>query len=311
MAGSSGTKAIVAALAANLGIAVAKFVAFLLTGAASMLAESVHSLADSGNQGLLLLGGKKALRPPTERHPFGYARVRYFWAFVVALVLFSMGGLFALYEGIQKLREPHEVKSPAIAIGVLVFGILLETYSLRTAVVETNRVKRPDESYWRFIKRSKSPELPTVLLEDVGAMVGLVLALIGVVLASVTGIERFDALGSVGIGILLVVIAFVLAVEMKSLLIGEAAEPEVADALRAAISEGPEVTQILSFRTLHLGPDDILVAAKVELTASADRREDVARAIDVTEKRMRAACPMARLIFLEPDVRRADPAPAA
>jgi len=303
MSASGGNKAILAALAANLGIAIAKFVAFLLTGAASMLAESVHSLADSGNQGLLLLGARKSLRPPTERHPFGYARVRYFWAFVVALVLFSMGGLFALYEGIQKLRTPHELESPAIAIGVLVFAILLEAYSLRTAIVETRHVKKPGESYWRFIKRSKSPELPTVLLEDVGAMVGLVLALLGVVLATVTGADRFDALGSVGIGILLVVIAFVLAVEMKSLLIGEAAEPEVIAALKAAVADGPEVTQILSFRTLHLGPDDILVAAKVELVAAADSREEVARAIDATEARMRTACPMAKLIFLEPDVR--------
>ena len=308
MSASGGNKAIVAALVANLGIAIAKFVAFLLTGAASMLAESVHSLADSGNQGLLLLGGKKSLRPPNERHPFGYARVRYFWAFVVALVLFSMGGLFALYEGIQKLRKPHELESPVIAIGVLVFAILLEAYSLRTAIVETRHVKKPGESYWRFIKRSKSPELPTVLLEDVGAMVGLVLALLGVVLATVTGADRFDALGSVGIGILLVVIAFVLAVEMKSLLIGEAAEPEVVDALKSAMTAGPEVTRILSFRTLHLGPDDILVAAKVELAASADSGEDVARAIDATEARMRAACPLAKLIFLEPDVQRADAA---
>ncbi|HEV8116441.1 MAG TPA: cation diffusion facilitator family transporter [Acidimicrobiales bacterium] len=305
MSASGGKKAILAALVANLGIAVAKFVAFLLTGAASMLAESVHSLADSGNQGLLLLGGRKALRPPTERHPFGYARVRYFWAFVVALVLFSMGGLFALYEGIEKLRNPHELKSPAIAIGVLVFAILLEAYSLRTAIVETRHVKKPGESYWRFIKRSKSPELPTVLLEDVGAMVGLVLALLGVVLATITGANRFDALGSVGIGILLVVIAFVLAVEMKSLLIGEAAEPEVVDALKTAMTAGPEITRILSFRTLHLGPDDILVTAKVELAASADSGEDVARAIDATEARMRTVCPLAKLIFLEPDLHRA------
>ncbi|CAA9272699.1 MAG: Putative transport protein [uncultured Acidimicrobiales bacterium] len=308
MSASHGNKAIIAAFFANLGIAIAKFVAFLLTGAASMLAESIHSLADSGNQGLLLLGGRKATRPPSERHPFGYARERYFWAFVVALVLFSMGGLFALYEGVEKLRHPHDLESPSIAIGVLVFAILLEAWSLRTAVVETNKVKRPDESYWRFIKRSKVPELPVVLLEDIGAMVGLVLALVGVVLATVTDAPRFDALGSVGIGILLVVIALVLAVEMKSLLIGEAAEPEVADALKAAITQGPEVTRVLSIRTLQLGPDDVLVAAKVELTVDADSREEVARAIDATEARMRVACPAARLIFLEPDVLNPDAA---
>ena len=310
MAGSHGNKAIIAAFFANSGIAIAKFVAFLLTGAASMLAESIHSVADAGNQGLLLLGGRKAKRPPTERHPFGYARERYFWAFVVALVLFSMGGLFALYEGIEKLRHPHDITSPRIAIGVLVFAILLESWSLRTAIVETNQVKRPDETYWQFVKRSKVPELPVVLLEDIGAMVGLILALVGVVLATVTGTARFDAIGSVGIGILLVVIALVLAVEMKSLIIGEAAEPHVRDALKAAITAGPEVTQVINLRTLQLGPEDVLVAAKVELTVNADSRDEVARAIDAVEGRMRVACPTARLIFLEPDVRRPDPAAA-
>jgi len=311
MSASHGNKAIIAAFFANTGIAIAKFVAFLLTGAASMLAESIHSVADAGNQGLLLLGGRKAARPPSERHPFGYARERYFWAFVVALVLFSMGGLFALYEGIEKLRNPHDVKSAGIAIGVLVFAICLETYSLRTAVVEVNQVKKPNESYWAFIKRSKSPELPVVLLEDIGAMIGLVLALIGVILAAVTDEPRYDALGSVGIGILLVAIALTLAVEIKSLLIGEAAEPEVADALRAAMTGGTEVTRVLNMRTLQLGPDDVLVAAKVELNVNADSREEVALAIDATEARMRTACPIATLIFLEPDVLRPGAAPAA
>ena len=310
MSASHGSKAIIAAFIANSGIAVAKFVAFLLTGAASMLAESIHSVADAGNQGLLLLGGRKAAQAPSERHPFGYARERYFWAFVVALVLFSMGGLFALYEGIEKLRHPHDLESPAIAIGVLVFAILLETYSLRTAVVEVNHVKKPGESYWGFIKRSKSPELPVVLLEDIGAMVGLVLALLGVAVAAVTDEPRFDALGSVGIGILLVVIALTLAVEIKSLLIGEAAEPEVAEALKKAIGDGPEVTRLLNMRTLQLGPDDLLVTAKVELAASADSREEVAQAIDAVEARMRSACPIAGLIFLEPDVAKPQAVPA-
>ncbi len=309
MSASHGNKAIIAAFIANSGIAVAKFVAFLLTGAASMLAESIHSVADAGNQGLLLLGGRKAARPPSERHPFGHARERYFWAFVVALVLFSMGGLFALYEGIEKLREPHDIESPGIAIGVLIFAILLETYSLRTAVVEVNKVKKPDESYWQFIKRSKSPELPVVLLEDIGAMVGLVLALVGVVVAALTEEPRYDALGSVGIGILLVVIALTLAVEIKSLLIGEAAEPEVADALKRAITSGPEVTHLINLRTLQLGPDDVLVAAKVELAVRADSREGVALAIDAIEARMRDASPLATLIFLEPDVMKPEAAP--
>lgn len=302
MSASGGNKAILAAFFANLGIAIAKLVAFALTGAASMLAESIHSLADSGNQGLLLLGGRRGHRPPDERHPFGYARERYFWAFVVALVLFSVGGLFALYEGIGKLVNPHDLESPAIAIGVLVFAILLETYSLRTAVVETNKIKRPDESYWRFIKRSKVPELPVVLLEDVGAMIGLILALFGVVMAAVTDEPRFDAVGSVGIGILLVVIAVVLAIEMKSLLIGESAEPEVITALGVAIADGPEVARLINMRTLQLGPDDVLVAAKVELSAAVTTGAEVAQTIDIVEARMRTACPIANLIFLEPDV---------
>ncbi len=311
MSASGGNKAIFAAFAANISIAVAKLVAFFLTGAASMLAEAIHSLADSGNQGLLLLGGRKSSRPPDERHPFGYAQERYFWAFVVALVLFSMGGLFALYEGIEKLLHPHALESPKIAVGVLIFAVALEGYSLRTAVGEANQQKRPGESYWRFIRRSKNPELPVVLLEDTGAIIGLALALLGVVLSSTTGIERFDAVGSVGIGVLLVVVALTLSVEMKSLLIGEAAEPEVADALKTAITGGPEVTRVIHLRTLQLGPDDLLVAAKVELTANVSSREHVARAIDATEARMRTACPSARLIFLEPDVHRPEAAPAA
>jgi len=308
---SGGNKAILAAFGANLGIATAKLVAFVLTGAASLLAESIHSLADSGNQGLLLLGGRKSSRPPDERHPFGHASERYFWAFVVALVLFSLGGLFALYEGVMKLRSPHALESPGIAIGVLLFATCLEGYSLRTAVMETKKLKRPEDSYWRFIRRSKVPELPIVLLEDVGALIGLGLALAGVVLAAVTDEPRFDALGSVGIGVLLVGVALVLAVEMKSLLIGEAADPEVVDALRQAITGGPEVASVIHMRTLQLGPDDLLVAAKVELTDLAEDRAEVARAIDATEERMRLACPMARLIFLEPDLRRPDVPPTS
>jgi len=308
---SGGSKAILAAFGANLGIALAKLVAFLLTGAASMLAESIHSLADCGNQGLLLLGGRKAERPPDDRHPFGHASERYFWAFVVALVLFSLGGLFALYEGVEKLRTPHALESPVIAVTVLLFAVCLEGYSLRTAVKEAKKLKKPGDGYWRFIRRSKVPELPVVLLEDVGALIGLGLALLGVVLAAATDEPRFDALGSVGIGILLVAIALTLAVEMKSLLIGEAADPDVVDALRQAITDGPQVSRLIHMRTLQLGPDDLLVAAKVQLDAKASTREDVALAIDATEERMRQACPMARLIFLEPDVLRPDSAPAA
>jgi cation diffusion facilitator family transporter len=301
--GEGSKKAILAAFFANLGIALGKFVGFLLTGAASMLAESIHSLADTGNQGLLLLGSKRARRLPDDRHPFGYGSERYFWAFVVALVLFSLGSLFAIYEGIGKLQHPHELESPLIAVGILGLAILLEGFSLRTAVVEAQHEKRKDESYWTFIRRTKTPELPVVLLEDVGALCGLALALTGVGLAELTGNARWDALGSIAIGGLLGAIAIILATEMKSLLVGEAADPEVVALLRTAILEGPEVSQLIHLRTLQLGPDDLLVAGKVDLAGGLGET-DAASAIDRVEVRMRSQVPMARLIFLEPDVAR-------
>ena len=295
-------RAIFAALIANTGIAIAKFVGFLLTGAASLLAEAVHSAADTSNQALLLLGGNRARRQATPEHPFGYGRERYFWAFVVALVLFSMGGLFAIYEGIEKLRNPHEVESLTIAVVILLVAIVLETFSLATAVREANHV-RGDRSWWTFIRRSKNPELPVVLLEDTGAEIGLVLALAGVVLAHVTDEPRWDAAGSLGIGILLVVIALVLAVEMKSLLIGESASTSDQDAIRGAIEGSPAVRRLIHMRTEHLGPDELLVAAKLEFDANLSFA-DVAAAVDETEARLRAAVPSARLIYLEPDVAR-------
>ena len=288
-----------AAVVANSGIAIAKFVGFLLTGAASMLAEAIHSVADAGNQGLLLYGGKRGGRKPDDRHPFGYGRERYFWAFVVALVLFSLGSLFAIYEGIEKLRHPHELDSVGIAIGILSVAIVLEAFSFRTAIVEAKKVKRKDESWWRFIRRTKQPELPVVLLEDAGAQFGLVFALVGVVLARVTHEPRWDAVGSIAIGLLLGVIAIFLAIEMKSMLIGEAAEPEVAASAVDAVMAGPEVTQVIHLRTLQLGPDDLLVAAKVELDVAA---RQVPAAINAIEHRIRAKIPMTCLIFIEPDV---------
>ena len=219
-AGHGGTRAIIAALLANVGIAIAKFVAFLVTGASSMLAEAIHSLADSGNQVLLLVGGRRAKRAATPQHPFGYGRDRYIYAFIVSIVLFSVGGLFAIYEGVHKLQHPEELTSPIWAIGVLVVAIVLESFSLRTAVKETNAVKSPDDSYWKFIRHARSPELPVVLLEDTGALIGLVLALLGVGLATMTGNGVYDGLGTVAIGLLLVLIAFILAIETKSLLLG-------------------------------------------------------------------------------------------
>jgi cation diffusion facilitator family transporter len=296
-------KAIVAAFLANLGIAIAKFAAFALTGAASMLAEAIHSVADTGNQSLLFLGGARAKRAPSATHPFGYGRERYFWAFVVALVLFSLGAMFAVYEGIQKLIDPHEIEDPTVAFVVLGVAVLLEGFSLRTAVREA-RAAKGSKSWWRFIRTSKSPELPVVLLEDLGAITGLVFALIGVSLAVATGEEMFDALGSIAIGLLLGVIAIVLAIEMKSLLIGESASPEQQTAITTAIVDGPEVDRLIHLRTEHLGPEDLLVAAKVDLSTAAD--PETARAIDRVEARIRQAVPYARVIYIEPDEYRGD-----
>jgi len=295
-------RAIIAAFLANLGIAAAKFVAFLFTGAASMLAETVHSLADTGNQALLLLGSSRAGRAASPEHPFGYGRERYFWSFVVALVLFSLGSLFAIYEGVDKLRHPHDLVAPQWAIGVLGVAIALEAWSFRTAVGEANAV-RGGQSLWRFIRRAKSPELPVVLLEDTGALLGLAFALLGVGLAVWTGDARFDALGSVAIGVLLAVIAVVLAVEMKSLLIGESAAPEVQQRIHAAIESSEPVTRLIHLRTLHLGPDELLVGAKVEFSSHLDL-PGLARAIDEVEARVRSVVAEARVIYIEPDIHR-------
>jgi cation diffusion facilitator family transporter len=301
--GGHGTKAIIAALLANIGIAIAKFVAFLVTGASSMLAESIHSVADSGNQVLLLVGGKRAARAATPQHPFGYGRDRYIYAFIVSIVLFTVGGLFAMYEGYHKLTHPEALESPQWAIGVLVVAIALESYSFRTAIKETAAVKPPSQSHWRFIRAARQPELPVILLEDFGALVGLALALLGVGIATLTGNGIYDGLGTMAIGVLLVVIAVILAIETKSLLLGESATPEDQRKIVAAIEEGEGVLSIIHMRTLHLGPDEVLVAAKVAVRPD-QTAQDIARGIDATEERIRAAVPSARVIYLEPDLRR-------
>ncbi|HUV10102.1 MAG TPA: cation diffusion facilitator family transporter [Acidimicrobiia bacterium] len=291
-------KAIAAAFFANLGIAISKFVAFGLTGAASMLAEAIHSVADTGNQGLLFLGGQRAQKAATRLHQFGYGRERYFWSFVVAVVLFSLGAMFALYEGINKLIHPHELESATIAFVVLGAAIVLEAFSLRTAVREA-RPARGERSWWTYIRTARLPELPVVLLEDVGALTGLVFALAGVGATVATDDPTYDALGSISIGVLLAVIAVVLMVEMKSLLIGEAAEPHEQAAIRVAIEDDPRVERIIHLRTQHLGPEELLVAAKVDLGShSADELYDQ---IDALEARVRAAVPTARVIYIEPD----------
>ena len=304
MAGTEGghsTRAVLAALFANAGIAAAKFVAFLLTSSASMLAESVHSLADTGNQGLLLLGGRRAQRPATPQHPFGYGRERYFWSFVVALMLFSLGGMFAIYEGISKIRTPHELESPKIAIAVLVVAIVLESLSFRTAIVESRHVKEPGISWWGFIRRAKQPELPVVLLEDLGALTGLIIAFCAVGVAIVTDDARYDGIGTLSIGILLVIIAAVLAFEMKGLLIGESASDTDQQAIAAAIEVDPSVQRLIHLRTEHIGPDELLVGAKIELIDGLDISE-VVEIVDNVETAVRRAVPSARIMYLEPDI---------
>jgi cation diffusion facilitator family transporter len=296
-------RAILAAFLANLGIAIAKFVGFLITSSASLLAEAGHSVADTGNQLLLLLGGKRAAKAADTAHPFGYGRERYFWAFVVALVLFSMGGLFALYEGIEKLRHPHEVDNLGVAIGILLFSMVLEGFSLRTAYREASHARTSSGRWLHWIRGSKQPELPVVLLEDTGALIGLLFALTGVILAKVTGEPRFDAIGSLAIGALLVVIAIVLAVEMKGLLIGESASKADLAKIVQSLDGADSVRRIIHLRTEHLGPDQLLVAAKLEFDPSLTV-EDLARAIDAAEHDLREVVPTAHFVFIEPDVYR-------
>lgn len=300
MSASGGTKAIVAALVANAAIAVAKFVAYLFSGSSSMLAESVHSLADSGNQALLLVGGKRAKREATPQHPFGYGRERYIYAFLVSIVLFSVGGLFALYEGYEKIKHPHELEHWYWPVGVLVFAIIAETFSFRTAIRESNAV-RGERSWKEFVRHAKAPELPVVLLEDLGALVGLVLALGGVGMALLTGDSVWDGIGTLCIGVLLILIAVILALETKSLLLGEAAGAEETAKIAAAVVDGDTVTRVIHMRTLHIGPEELLVAAKIAVRHD-DTATEIAAAIDAAESRIREAVPIARVIYLEPDV---------
>ena len=302
MSVEGGTRAIIAAMFANLGIALTKFVAFLITTSSSMLAEAVHSLADTGNQALLLIGGRQSRRRATPEHPFGYGRDRYIYAFIVSVVLFSVGGLFALYEGYHKIADPHPIERWYVAVGVLLVAIALEAFSFRTAIVESNKV-RGRQSWPEFVRHAKAPELPVVLLEDLGALIGLNFALIGVGLAVWTDNGVWDGIGTLAIGLLLVVIAAVLAVEMKSLLLGEAASPVAQERIKAALMSQTGVDSIIHIRTLHLGPDELLVAAKIAVNGSATAAE-VAATIDAAEAAIRAVEPTARIIYIEPDIRR-------
>jgi cation diffusion facilitator family transporter len=320
MSAEGGTRAVIAALLANTGIAVMKFLAFLLTGASSMLAEGIHSVADSGNQLLLLLGGKRSRREATPQHPFGFGRERYIYSFLVAIVLFSVGGLFALYEAYHKAHEVHEGLPNDllegrwwwVAIVVLVGAMIMEGLSFRTAVQESSKT-RGDASWVEFIRRAKSPELPVILLEDFAALIGLVLALLGVGLTKLTGNGYFDVAGTAGIGLLLVAVAVVLGIETKSLLLGEAASPAAQDRLRAGLEQTDGVERVIHMRTMHLGPEELLVGVKIGVRRT-DRAADVASAIDAAERAMRAAEPTAQVIYVEPDLyvegHTTDPRPA-
>jgi cation diffusion facilitator family transporter len=296
-------KAVVAALAANLGIAIAKFAAFLVTGSASLLAESVHSVADTGNEALLLIGRGRSRRARTAEHPFGFGRERYFYGFVVAVMLFTVGAVFSIYDGIHKILSPGHLDSPAVAYAVLALSAVLEGFSLRTAIREANVVRQQGHGWRQFVHVTKTPELPVVLLEDSAALIGLFFAFLGVLLSQLTGHEQWDGVGSVGVGVLLACAAFIVGYETKSLLIGESATEETSARIVAAIEGGPEKYRLIHLRTSHIGPDNLLVAAKIgvaaELTAA-----DLTAGIDAAEKRVRAAVPIAETIYLEPDIYR-------
>ena len=293
-------RAVIAALGANLGIAATKFVAFVITGSASLLAESVHSVADSANQVLLLVGRIRSRREETVEHPFGFGAERYVYAFVVAVVLFVVGAIFSLYEGVSRIRHPESVVSPGVAFAVLGVAIALEAFSFRTAIKESAR-SRGAISWRAFIRRAKAPELPVVLLEDFAALIGLGFALLAVIVTTVTGNARWDGVGSLAIGLLLGCVAVVLAVEMKSLLVGESATLETQRLIVSSIEGAAGIERVIHLRTLHVGPESLLVAAKVGVRREADA-EAIASAIDDAERRVREAVPIAGLIFLEPDL---------
>ncbi|MFD6099906.1 cation diffusion facilitator family transporter [Nocardiopsis flavescens] len=303
MSTEDSTKAVVMALAANLGIAVTKFVAYLLTASSAMLAESVHSVADSGNQFLLLFGGRRSRRTATPEHPFGFGHERYFYAFLVAIVLFTLGGLFALYEAWEKIRDPHPITSwQWVPVVVLLVAAAMEGTALRTALRQS-RAARSRVGWFGFIRRTKAPELPVILLEDTGALIGLAFALLGVGLTLITGNGVWDGLGSGAIGLLLVVFAVVLALEMKSLLIGESASRENIRLIREAILACADIDAIIHMRTMHLGPEELLVGVKVAVDAEDDARR-VTAAIDEAERRIREVVPIATVIYIEPDLPR-------
>ena len=302
MSTEGSTRAIIAALLANIGIAITKFIAAAFSGSASMFAEGIHSLADSGNQILLIIGGKRAKRDATAMHPFGYGRSRYIYAFMVSIVLFSVGGLFSILEGVEKLQHPHELEMVWLPLVVLGAAIIMESLSLRTAVIEANHV-RHGQSWIQFIRHAKSPELPVILLEDLAALIGLVLAFGGVGLTVLTGDATWDAIGTLAIGVLLVLVAIILGRETSSLLVGEGANAGDTQKIRGSLEATAGVESVIHMKTLYLGPDELMVAAKIAVKTSASA-QDIADVINAAETSIREAVPAARVIYLEPDIAR-------
>lgn len=300
MSAQGGNRAIIAALLANVGIAITKFIAWAISGSSSMLAEGVHSLADSGNQLLLLLGGRKAKRAPDSEHPFGYGRERYVYAFIVAIVLFSVGGLFSVWEGISKIRDPHSLEQWWLPLVVLAIAIVLESFSMRTAIRES-RPHKGNASWMSFIRRSKAPELPVILLEDAAALFGLIIAFCGVGLTALTGNALFDAISTVCIGLLLIAVAVLVGFEMKSLLVGEGANDDDLTKIEAALLNAKDIDRLIHMKTLYVGPEELMVGAKISLSASMTMHE-VSAVVNLAEKRIREAVPAARIIYIEPDV---------
>jgi cation diffusion facilitator family transporter len=274
----------------------------LATGSSSMLSEAIHSVADTFNQALLLIGGRRSMRAPDADHQFGYGRTRYVYSFIVAIIIFLLGGLFSLYEGWHKFHFPEPLEKVWIAYVVLLISIALEGYSFTTAFREANK-SRGSRSLFRYVREARQPELPVVLLEDAGALIGLVLALIGVFLADQTGDSRWDGVGAFGIGFLLVIIAVFLAFEMASMLIGESALPDEQRKIRAAVGRQAGIDSVIHMRTLHTGPDELLVGVKVAVHPEFPA-EDLALIIDGVEERIREEVPTARWIYVEPDIRR-------
>ena len=299
MAATGGTKTIVTALIANFTIAIAKFFGFIITSSSAMLAEAVHSVADTSNQALLLLGKKRSRKQPTAMRQFGHGRERFFWAFVVSLVLFSIGSMYAIFEGIEKIRHPHEIESLWWALTILLFAMCMEAYAFQTAVKESRHYKG-NHSWRSFIRRSRIPELPVVLLEDFGALMGLIFAFICVLIADITGNTVWDGIGTLSIGILLGLIALVLAIETKSLLIGESALPEQTLNIETAITNSDHVERLIEMRTEYLGPETLLVTAKIEFKGTFSS-SGISDAVDAVEENIRAVEPLAKIIYLEPD----------